>query len=49
LPPVAVFKYPAEFILNVADAPKIKVRAEKVALECEKSYKLINDELKAAT
>ena len=46
-PPVAVFKYPVEFILDVADAPEIKEWAEKVARECEKSYPMINEELKS--
>jgi hypothetical protein len=46
-PPVAVFKYPVEFIVDVADAPEIKEWAEKVARECEKSYPMINEELKS--
>jgi hypothetical protein len=46
-PPVAIFKYPVEFILDVADAPEIKEWAEKVARECEKSYPMINEELKS--
>ena len=46
-PPVAVFKYPVEFILDVADAPEIKEWAEKAARECELSYPMINEELKS--
>ena len=46
-PPVAVFKYPVEFTLDVADAPEIKEWAEKVARVCEKSYPMINEELKS--
>jgi hypothetical protein len=46
-PPVAVFKYPVEFIVDVADAPEIKEWADKVARECEKSYPMINDELRS--
>jgi Peptidase of plants and bacteria len=46
-PVVAVFKYPVEFILDVADAPEIKEWAEKAARECEKSYPMINEELKS--
>ena len=47
VPPVAVFKYPVEFIIEVADAPEIKAWAEKVARVCEKSYPMINEELKS--
>ncbi len=46
-PAVAVFEYPVEFILDVTDAPDIKEWAEKVARVCEKSYPMINDELKS--
>jgi Peptidase of plants and bacteria len=46
-PPVAVFKYPVEFIIDVADAPEIKEWAEKVARLCEKCYPMINEELKS--
>jgi hypothetical protein len=44
-PKVAVFKYPIEFIIDVADAPEMKDWAEKVARVCERNYPMINDEL----
>jgi Peptidase of plants and bacteria len=46
-PLVAAFKYPVEFIIDVTDAPEIKEWAEKVASVCEKSYPMINEELKS--
>ena len=46
-PSVAVFRYPVEFTVDVADAPEIKEWADKVARECEKSYPMINEELKS--
>jgi hypothetical protein len=44
-PPITVFRYPVEFIVDTADAPAMKEWAEKVARECERWYPLINDEL----
>jgi hypothetical protein len=44
-PKVSVFKYPIEFIVNVADAPEMKEWANKVASVCERNYAMINDEL----
>lgn len=44
-PPVAVFKCPVEFVVNVADAPDLKEWAEKVARTCERAYPMINQEL----
>jgi hypothetical protein len=46
-PPVAVFKYPVEFDVNVDDAPEMKEWAEKVARVCERAYPMINEELKS--
>ena len=46
-PPVAVFRYPVEIAVNVADAPGMKEWAEKVARVCERQYPMINDELKS--
>jgi hypothetical protein len=46
-PPVAVFKYPVEFTVNVDDAPEMKPWAEKVARICERAYPMINEELKS--
>lgn len=46
-PPVATFKYPVEFIVNVDDAPEMKAWAEKVARVCERQYAMINEELKS--
>ena len=46
-PPVAVFRYPVEIAVNVADAPEMKEWAEKMARVCERQYPMINDELKS--
>jgi hypothetical protein len=46
-PPVAVFKYPVEFVVDVSDAPEMKVWAEKAARICEQQYGMINEELKS--
>ena len=46
-PPVAVFKYPVEFVIDVADEPKMKDWAEKVATICTRAYPMINEELKS--
>ncbi len=46
-PPVAVFKYPIEFIIDVGDAPEMKEWAEKVVRVCERNYAMINEELKS--
>jgi hypothetical protein len=45
--PVATFRYPVEFEVDVADAPEMKEWAEKVARLCELWYPRINEELKA--
>ncbi|MDR3633996.1 MAG: basic secretory protein-like protein [Isosphaeraceae bacterium] len=47
-PPVTRFRYPVEFIADVADAPEMKPWAENVARVCERTYAMINDELKTA-
>lgn len=44
-PPVAVFKNPVEFVLDVADAPEMKEWAEKTARVCERQYDMICAEL----
>jgi Peptidase of plants and bacteria/F5/8 type C domain len=46
-PPVAVFKYPVEFAIDVADEPKMKDWAKKVARVCTLAYPMINEELKS--
>ena len=46
-PPVAVFKYPVEFVLDVSDAPEMKEWIEKAAHVCEREYPMINEELKS--
>jgi hypothetical protein len=46
-PPVATFKYPVEFVVNVADAPELKDWAEKTARICERAYPMINEELRS--
>jgi hypothetical protein len=44
-PPVAVFKYPVEIVLDVSEAPDLKEFGEKVVRICEGAYPMINDEL----
>jgi hypothetical protein len=44
-PPVSIFKYPVEFVLDVSDAPDLKDWAEMVARTCEQAYPMINEEL----
>jgi hypothetical protein len=46
-PPVTVFKYPVEFIIDVADDPKMKDWALKVASICTRAYPMISEELKS--
>jgi len=46
-PPVAVFKYPIEFIVDTTDAPELNDWAKKVARVCERNYAMINEELKS--
>jgi len=46
-PPLAVFKYPVEFVVDVADAPEMKDWAESAARVCTRSYPMINEELKS--
>jgi hypothetical protein len=46
-PPVAPFRYPVEFTVNVTDAPEMAEWAEKAARVCERQYQMINDELKS--
>jgi hypothetical protein len=46
-PPVATFRYPVEFTVDVSDAPDMKDWAEKAARVCERQYPMINDELKS--
>jgi len=46
-PPVAVFEYPVEFVVDASDAPEMKEWAEKVAHTCERAYRMINEELKS--
>jgi len=46
-PPLAVFKYPVEFVVDVSDAPEMKDWAEKVARVCMRAYPMINEELKS--
>jgi hypothetical protein len=44
-PPVPVFLYPVEFVVDVTDAPELKDWAEAAARTCEQAYPMINDEL----
>lgn len=46
-PPVDVFRYPVEFVIDVSDAPDMKPWAEKVARVCQRAYPMINDELRS--
>jgi len=46
-PPVATFRYPVEFIVDVSDAPEMRSWAEHVAEVCERSYPMLNNELKS--
>ncbi len=46
-PRAAVFKYPVEVAVDVADAPEMKEWAEKTARICERAYPMINEELKS--
>lgn len=45
--PIAQFRYPVEFIVDVSDAPEMKDWANNVARICERTYPMINDELKS--
>ncbi len=47
VPAVAVFQYPVEIVVDVADAPDMKEWAEKTARICEGAYAMINRELKS--
>lgn len=42
---LAVFKYPVEFELDLADAPELKDWTESAARVCERQYAMINTEL----
>jgi hypothetical protein len=46
-PPVATFQYPVEFIVDVSDASEMRAWAEHVAEVCERSYPMLNNELKS--
>jgi hypothetical protein len=46
-PPVAVFKYPVEIVVDVADDAEMKTWAENTARICERAYPMINEELKS--
>jgi hypothetical protein len=47
IPPVSVFEFPVEVVVDVADAPELKDWAEKTARICEGAYAMINRELKS--
>lgn len=44
-PPISIFKYPVEFLVDVKDAPEMKEWAEKAVKICEQAYPMINAEL----
>jgi hypothetical protein len=46
-PPVTVFKYPIEIIVDVSEAPEMKNWADKVARVCERNYAMICEELRS--
>jgi len=46
-PSVAIFKYPVEVIVDVADAPEMKEWADKSARINERAYQMICEELKS--
>src|SRR2546423_1903045 len=46
-PPVAVCKYPIEFVVNADDAPDLKEWAEKTARVGERQFPMICEELKS--
>jgi hypothetical protein len=45
-PPVAVFRYPVEFAVNVDEAPDMRPWAEQAARVCERAYAMLGEELK---
>jgi RNA polymerase sigma factor (sigma-70 family) len=45
-PPVAIFKYPVEFAVDVSAAPEMREWAENAARICERAFPMINEELK---
>ncbi|HEX3151217.1 MAG TPA: basic secretory protein-like protein [Gemmataceae bacterium] len=45
--PIATFRYPVEFTIDVSEAPEMKEWAEKAVRICERQYPMINDELKS--
>lgn len=44
-PPVPIFRYPVEFVVDAADAPEMEEWARKTAKVCERAYSMINREL----
>src|SRR5262249_36997365 len=44
-PPVAAFRYPVEFAVDVSDAPEMRPWAERAARVCERKFPVICDEL----
>lgn len=46
-PPLATFKHPVEFILDVTDAPEMLEWARKAARVCERNYDMICAELRS--
>src|SRR5262249_39096091 len=44
-PPVAAFRYPVEFAVDVSDAPEMRPWAERAARVCERQFPVICDEL----
>jgi hypothetical protein len=46
-PPLAIFRYPVEFVVQADDEPEMKAWAEKAARVCEQEYPMICDELRS--
>ena len=44
-PPVSIYRFPVEFVVDVADEPELKDWAEMTARTCERAYPMINEEL----
>jgi hypothetical protein len=46
-PPVTVFLYPVEFVVDTSDAPEMKEWIDNAAATCQRAYPMMNEELKA--
>jgi Peptidase of plants and bacteria len=46
-PPVAVFHYPVEFVVDASQAPQLNAWMDRVARICERQYQMIGEELQS--